>query len=59
MSKPQNSFCTIAKPEKLDYDPKIWSTLKVRIEGNIENKNCLFILVGPYNVFESYPNPKK
>ena len=34
------------------------SESKVRIDGNIDNKNCLTTRVDPKTIFEPYPDPQ-
>ena len=45
-------------PQKPKTNPKIWSKLKVRIKGSIENKSCSAIQSDPKNVFEPNPTSK-
>ena len=47
----------IGAPE-IQTDPEITLKLKVRIEGNIDNKSCSPIWVDPKSVFWPYPDPK-
>ena len=65
MSRPQNIFWTLSRPQKQlirapksKTDPKIKSKSKVRIEGTIENKSSSTTWVDPKTFFEHYPDPK-
>ena len=65
MSRPQNHIFKTPNPQnsplgpqKPKTNPKIWSKLKVRIKGSIENKSCSAIQSDPKNVFEPNPTSK-
>ena len=46
------------KKTSIKNDPKIMSTLNVRIEGKIENESCSITWVDPKTVVEPYLDPQ-
>ena len=62
MSRPQNSFWTLHRPQKNHLGPKkskITPKSKVRIEENIEKKKSFNYMSGPQNSFSTLPQPWK